>query len=421
MTGRDGRRRVLHVNFSDYEGGAARAAFRLHAGLRKAGADSRMAVINRTLDDPDVVAPLGAAGIWRARINRRVERQLLAREKNSNLVAHSLALLPTGLGRWINASDADVVNLHWMGAGMISIGEIAAIRKPVVWTMHDMWPFSGAEHYENPFSPGRSACGYSTESREPGDNGPDLDRWTFRRKRKSWAGRTFHLASPSRWLAECAGRSVLFGSQTCRVLPNGIDMADYKPVERAAARRAFNLPQDKKLVLFGAMSSTADRRKGFHLLVPALRWLSEQNEYADRTEVVVFGASHSDADIALPAHFVGRIDDDERLSLLYSAADVFVAPSLQDNLPNTLVEAMACGTPCVAFRIGGMPDLIPDERCGQLIDPIDFKALGQGIAKTLQTDSAAARNACRANAARYDNVTAAQGYLDYYESILASR
>jgi glycosyltransferase involved in cell wall biosynthesis len=171
------------------------------------------------------------------------------------------------------------------------------------------------------------------------------------------------------------------------VIPNGLDPERYKPLERRFARELLKLPQDKQLILFGAMGSTSDRRKGFHLLQPALECLS-QSGWQAQTELVVFGASkpNSQPDFGLKAHYLGTLSDDISIALVYAAADVFVAPSVQDNLPNTVMEAIACGTPCVAFNIGGLPDMIEHQQNGYLARPYEKDDLANGIAWVLQDE-----------------------------------
>ena len=409
--------KVVHVCSHAHEGGAARAAYRIHLGQRKIGIDSRLAVIHKKLDDDSVVAPLGLTGRVRAVAGGKVEAAILARQRTANPVFHSLGLMSSGLGGWLNTSDADLINLHWVAGATLSIGEIAAIKKPIVWTMHDMWPFSGAEHYENLAGAQRANEAYAPGSRAATDKGPDLDAWTFGRKRRAWRGKTFHLITPSRWLADRAKQSTLFSRMPCRAISNGIDLGLYKPLDRREARRALNLPQDKLLVLFGAMSSTTDHRKGFHLLLPALQTLSRDPVSGPQTELLVFGARapRQPVDLGLPVHYLGQFSDDLSMVLLYSAADVFVAPSLQDNLPNTLVESLSCGTPCVAFDIGGMPDLVRDQACGQLAPAGDIEALAKAIAAVLARTGEQARADCRRSAeGRFADTDVAAQYLDYY-------
>lgn len=403
--------RVLHVNQSDHTGGAARAAHRLHLGMRRIGIDSRMAVIRRTGDDPHVHCPLGLRGRLVCGAHQRAAELLLRGQRSPEHPFRSLNLFPSGLATWINRSDADIVNLHWIGNETLSITEIAAIDRPIVWTMHDMWPFSGTEHYVDLTAP---------DDRGAGHGGLDLDRWIRRRKGRAWRNRTFHLASPSRWLADCALRSPLFSRMPCRVLPNGVDLTRFKPMDRDAARELLDLPSDRRFILFGALSSTSDRRKGFHFLQPALSWIAAAGR-ADGVEVLIFGASTPEEapDFGLPTRYLGHFSDDVSLSVLYSAADVFVAPSLQDNLPNTLVESLATGTPCVAFDIGGMADLVDHGHTGYLAQPFRVEDLATGINAVLQGDAAALRRACRQKAERcYGDTTAAARYLEYYQELL---
>jgi glycosyltransferase involved in cell wall biosynthesis len=206
------------------------------------------------------------------------------------------------------------------------------------------------------------------------------------------------------------------------VIPNGLDLQKYKPIERSLARKLLDLPQDKQLILFGAMKSTSDRRKGFHLLLPALQKLS-QSEWQKRLELVVFGASEplEPPDFGFKANYIGKLGDDISLSLLYAAADVFVAPSVQDNLPNTVMEALACGTPCVAFKIGGMPDMIEHEQNGYLAQPYEVEDLARGIAWVLEDRERYEKLCDRAREKAEEEFTLelqAQRYLSLYKELI---
>ncbi|WP_429051450.1 glycosyltransferase [Aeromonas veronii] len=372
--------RVLHICYSDLDGGAARAAFRLHQAQRSQGLDSHMLVINKCSDDPFVHTISGMRQL-RIKLASALSRLLLRCQKTPNPVHHSLNLFPSGLLREIDKLVPDVVNLHWLGGEMLSVGEIGRIRQPVVWTLHDMWAFSGAEHYDDDKPSQRYQMGYHRESRHEQHGGLDLDRWTYLRKQKAWAGKSFQIVTPSHWLADCVRQSTLFAGLPVSVVSNCIDHNVYRPLPRELARDALGLPQEKQLLLFGAMSSTSDPRKGYHLLIPALQKLKVEGK-AEQIELVVFGASRGDAEqvTGIKTHYMGRLHDDISLCLLYNAADIFVAPSLQDNLPNTLVESLACGTPCVAFDIGGMRDLISDFSMGEICSVTSSAALASGIA-----------------------------------------
>ena len=379
--------RVLHVNTSDKHGGAARAAHRIHLAQRQIGLDSHMLVLHSSDDEPYIHAFFPKGGKLVQHLRQTLSSRLMSRQHSpGNPTLHSLNRFGTGLADWINRSDFDVVNLHWIGSEMLSIEEIGRIQKPLFWTMHDMWPFCGAEHYDDLDHPGRYRLGYTSASRTPGHSGPDLDAKTWRRKQRAWANQRFNLISPSKWLAGCAGESVLFQHHPCTVIPNCLDTNVFKPIDRRLVRNILNLNPDKRYILFGAVSSTSDRRKGFHLLRAALQQLAAHHDIRRETELLVFGAHapHNPPDLGLHAHYLGHFHDDTSLALLYNAADMFVAPSLQDNLPNTVVESLACGTPCIAFAVGGMLDLITQDQTGVLIEPFNCEFLTQNIYKYLK-------------------------------------
>jgi glycosyltransferase involved in cell wall biosynthesis len=208
------------------------------------------------------------------------------------------------------------------------------------------------------------------------------------------------------------------------VIANGLDIQRYKPIEKSFARNLLGLPQNKQLILFGAMSSTSDRRKGFHLLLPALKKLSQGQMGQDRLELVVFGASQplEPPDFGFKTHYLGRLNDDISLALVYAAADIFVAPSTEDNLPNTVMEALACGIPCVAFKIGGMPDMIEHQQNGYLAHPYDIEDLAQGINWVLENTERYNQLCIQARQKVEQEFTLelqAEKYLELYSDILS--
>jgi glycosyltransferase involved in cell wall biosynthesis len=253
----------------------------------------------------------------------------------------------------------------------------------MVWTLHDMWPFTGGCHYDDGCGQFKDRCGKCPKLTS--DREYDLSRWVWARKNKHWNAVPLTIVSPSNWLADSAKRSSLFKNKTITVIPNGVDTTIYKPIEKRSARRILGLPETGRFILFGAMNSTSDFRKGFHLLLPALRALADA-DLSMNTELLVFGGTIADnaIDCGFPVRSLGFFQDDVSLALLYSAADVFVAPSLQENLANTVMEAMACGTPCVAFRVGGMPDMIDHMGTGYLCEPHSVEDLTYGIRWVLE-------------------------------------
>lgn len=358
-----------------------------------------MRVITQLLDDPTVVGgpPFGQNPIWR-RLQPRLVQLASRGFTTGNPTYHSQAWLDTGLGNELSQlyhqDQADLVHIHWLGASTISIEEIGRLPMPLVWTLHDQWAFCGAEHYTSPpslrgaFSTDeRFSVGYSPSSRPAYEAGPDLNRRTWLRKKRAWT-QPIQIVCPSRWMAECARRSALMGKWPITVIPYPIDLNVWAPYDKTVARALLGLPSDCPLVLFGALDGTADPRKGADLLFQALQHLHAQLHctHLETLQLVVFGQSRPSQvpNLGFPIHYIGRLHDDLSLRLLYAAADVFVIPSRQDNLPNTGLEAHACGSPVVAFRTGGLVDIVDHEITGALADPFDPVSLSQSIRWVLE-------------------------------------
>jgi len=416
--------RILHVNHSDGDGGAARAAYRIHRSLVGAGCDSCMRVIDQRSDDatvqggpPDRTGPIGRY------LRRRLAGLPLRGFSTANLIFHSAAWPDSGLGRELNATVADVLHLHWLGSGTLSVAEVGRLVKPVVWTLHDMWPFCGAEHYTVEAPDSRFRVGYRRDNVPPDERSKDLNRQTWARKRRHWL-RPMHIVCPSRWLADCARDSALFQGWPIEVIPNPIDLNVWRPIPKAVARAALGLEPTARLVLLGAPGGLSDPRKGGDLALQALGCLVAKP--AAPHGLLVFGQSMAAEHPVLPfpTRFLGCLQDDLSLVLAYSAADVFVVPSRQDNLPNTVVESQACGTPVVAFNIGGLADMVIHHENGWLARPFDIKDLAQGIAWVLGDESRrkALGRAARATAeARFAEAVVAEKYQALYRRVLEPR
>lgn len=412
--------KVLHVNTSDNEGGAGRAAYRIHSALRASGIDSHMLVLHKGTASDHVHKTPNPLRRAIHSVQWAISYRLMRLQRTpDNQEAHSLSLFGAGLTDWINSSDYDLVHLHWLGFEMMSISDLARLRKPIVWTMHDMWTFSGAEHYDDLVHQGRYKEIYSSSNRPENATGIDIDGWTWRRKKRAWRDVKFKLVGPSKWLARCCEESSLFEGQSCAVIPNCIDGNLFKPIDRRIARDVLALEADKIYILFGAISGISNRRKGFHVLREALDKLRSMVADPDKVRLLIMGADpplHEDG-FGLEAVYLGRLQDEVTIALAYSAADVFVAPSLLDNLPNTVLESMACGTPCVAFDIGGMPDLIVNDNCGTLVPPFDTTEFAKATAMHLRNTDAHDRRRQHADAmARWSYREVAGAYVELYAS-----
>ena len=370
--------KVLHLNHSDINGGAARAAYRIHHALRAAGVDSSMSVNVAASGDWTVQAPLPKWSHLLAPLRPQLISFLVNTLRTQNRILHSPAILPSKRLKEINACDADLVHLHWIAGEMLSIADIGRIKKPLLWTLHDMWAFCGAEHYA---FDDRWRQGYRRDNRPAHESGFDLNRWTWRRKLKHWR-RPLHIATPSRWLADCVRQSALMRDWPVSVAPNCIDTERWRPMEQSTARQLFGLPQAAPLLLFSAAGGVAAHHKGFDLLVAALARLGQE---IPQLQLVISGQhpARQPPDLGLPIHYVGSLHDDLSLCALYNAVDVVATPSRLDNFPNVAVEAHACGAPVVAFAVCGLLDIVEHQGSGYLAKPFDVDDLAAGIKWTL--------------------------------------
>lgn len=378
---------ILFLNAWDKEGGAARAALRLLKGMQNEGIDTRMLVKKKNVPDPSIIGPRTRTDRIMAYIRPIMENYCIKRYPGWNGITFSPALFPDRLLHQASAVNPDIVHLHWVGDGFLKVETLSGFKQPLVWTLHDSWPFTGGCHIPFDCTRYRQSCGACPALGS--SRGNDLSRKLWRRKQRSWKDLNLTMVAPSRWLAECARSSPLFHDTRIEVIPNGLDLQSYRPVDMHIAREALSLPQDKRLILFGGMHIIRDRNKGFDLLKAALLELVASG-WGSSAELLVFGSSGPEqvgqSDLGMKANYLGWLYDDISIALLYAAADVFVVPSIQENLPNTIMEAMACGTPCVAFNQGGVPDLIEHELNGYLAAPFDTNDLARGIAWVVEDE-----------------------------------
>jgi len=375
--------KVLQLSTSDINGGAARAAYRLHQGLQSIGVTSQMLVQSKSSHDEAVAAPNTNLSEGIAKTKVTFDHLPLKIYPQRQGTTFSPQWVPDTVISRVAQLAPDIINPHWINQGFVQIETLAKLKRPLVWTLHDMWAFTGGCHYNQDCERYTASCGACPQLGSNKDW--DLSRWVWQRKTKAWKDLNLTIVCPSSWLAECARTSSLFKDVRVEVIPYGLDTGKYKPLNRQVARELLHLPQDKQLVLFGALKATSDKRKGFHLLQPALQDLSKSG-WQEGLELVIFGSSAPEKplDLGFKTHYLGTLSDDLSLALVYSAADIFVLPSTQDNLPNTVLEAIACGTPCVAFNIGGMPDMIEHQKNGYLAQPYKIEDLAQGIAWVLE-------------------------------------
>jgi glycosyltransferase involved in cell wall biosynthesis len=416
--------KILHLSTYDTATGAAFAAYRLHQGLQRININSQMLVRTKKLvDDKTVVAPqtILEKGFAKAAgtLDTLPPRFYPQRDRTS----FSTQWFPDRTIPRVARINPDLLNFHWIADNHLHIETIPKLHQPLVWTLHDMWAFTGGCHYDQNCGRYIDSCGACPQLKS--NKNFDLSCWIWQRKYKAWKGVSLTIVAPSRWLAKCASSSSLFKHLRVEVIPNALDTQKYKPINRQIVRKILNLPQNKQLILFGAMNAASDVRKGFHLLQPALQRLCQSGR-GDRVEIIIVGSSQPEnhIDLGFKTHYLGKLSGDTSLAQVYAAADVFVAPSLQDNLPNTVMEAIACGTPCVAFKIGGMPDMIEHQKNGYLVQPFEVEDLAKGIAWVLEDRERHQKLGDRAREKAEQEFTLelqARRYASLYTEILAKR
>jgi glycosyltransferase involved in cell wall biosynthesis len=330
-------------------------------------------------------------------------------------------LLPDKVPAEVAEINPDLIHLHWLGAGFLGVETLGKLTRPIVWTMHDSWPFTGGCHVPFDCQKYRQSCGGCPilgSSRER-----DLSRWNWKRKEKAWHGLNLTMVAPSRWLADCAQSSSLFHDVRVEVIPNGLNTEVFHPMDKEHARQVLGLPKGGKIILFGAVRVTSDPNKGFHLLQPALKALGKKS--SDML-AVFFGASDIAElpDLGMPVVSLGKILDEQRLAAIYSAADVFVVPSIQEAFCQTATEAMACGVPVVAFGATGLLDIVKHRECGYLAQPYDVDDLSRGILWVLEDEERRmqlSRRARQRAESEFNLDRMAERYLALYREVLVKK
>ena len=409
----------VHISNGDIQGGAARAAYRIHRCLTEAGSNSQMLVRNKASDDWRVKTPAGKLSKQFGRLRSPAGKAVSALQRRSGPGGpRNSAWLRTRLSEQIHASEADVINLHWIAAETLSVGDIMRMKRPVIWTMHDMWPLCGLEHYAPENADARWRQGYKFSNRPNCVQGFDMDRHMWRAKSRLQT-RQLTLVSPSRWLADCARASAQFSKTPIEVVGHPLDLSVFRPLERAFCRNALQIPQEEKIILFGAIGGGTDPRKGFDLLQDALRLAYPGS--VENTTCAVFGqcAPKTLPDLPIPVRWLGRFSDDLTLAMAYSAADVMVVPSRQEAFGLTAAEAAACGCPVVAFDGTGVADIVSHRKTGFLARPFDAGDLAAGLSWVLEDDNRR-NNLAAASRLRSKSLWSYGSIASRYQDIYAS-
>jgi len=418
--------RILHITFHSTRGGATRSMLRLHRGLQAVGEDSRLLVREgETGPDCDRFDPEFPES---ARLNEQLFGYFLQHrgiEANRSGLSNTVFTLPYpgyDLSGHPAVAATDIINLHWPSyvLSAVTLKRLLELGKPVFWTIHDQWAYTGGCHYASGCVRYEQSC---SDCPQLEGEFPRLAAAILRERKRQLAGHTLHLVGPSRWIVDGARRSSLLRGQPIHHIPYGIETDVFHPEDAARARASFGLPPDAFVLLFGADHLT-EKRKGWHHLHAALELVVAK--LGDRLPIhlAFFGNPPDElADLPVPLHELGYIRDDQKLRMAYNAADLFLLPSLEDNQPNTVMEAMACGTPVAGFEVGALPEMIVDSESGYLAPTGDAKALGKAIIRCATTPKAqpgiraAARKTIETH---YPLKTQAERYLELYREAMAS-
>ncbi len=417
--------RVLLVNTSEKTGGAAVAANRLMEALNNNGVKAKLLVRDKITDNITVVGL--KQSIWRQLpfLWERFVVFLHTHLSKHHLFDIDIANAGIDITRMREFQEADVIHLHWINQGMLSLKNIRKIldsNKAVVWTMHDIWPASSICHYSRGCNYFKSHC-HHCQLLPGGGFDNDLSSKVWAAKKRILTDRNIQFVACSRWLEGEAKRSALLVGQNVTNIPNPIDTRVFTVNDKRESRMTAGLPLDKRIILFVSQKVT-DKRKGIEYFIDAIDKLVAKNpQMKDDTAIAILGGHAEDVaeQLPLPTFPIGYINDERKIVAVYNSADVFVLPSLEDNLPNTIMEAMACGVPCVAFKVGGIPEMIDHRRNGYVASVRDAADLAEGIEWVLapMRHEELSSEAVKKVNLRYSQHSVAMKYIEVYNQAIA--
>ncbi len=415
--------KILHLSISDTNGGAARAAYRLHFGLRQQRIESRMFVRDKSTDDESVIRYKYPSGLKKTYYKFRkdlIENDLIKYQtiRPTGFEVFSDDRTPLKIGFLNQLPDTDIYHLHWI-SGLVDLPSfIKSVKKPIVWTLHDMFPFTGGCHYNSGCEKYLHYCHHCPQLGSRIEK--DLSFQIWLRKFKAFSGfkNKVVIRADSHWLANEAKRSKLFKDLDIDTIHYGIETDEFIPREKLACRRALNIPVESRVIVFGA-PGVNNPRKGFMQLDNALEQVSKK--FPDLL-LLSFGAGKIHVNPGIPRLHLGNIANNHLLSVIYNCGDVFVIPSLQEAFGQTALEAMSCGIPVVGFNTGGIPDMIENDVTGYLAETGNISDLSEAIIRLLElkeSDYLKMANNCRGKVlAGFTISVQAEKYINIYKRLL---
>lgn len=371
--------KILHINHSDSFSGAGKAASRIHENLLKNKIDSTMLVrINHKLSKNTL-----SIGNSRSENIKMSIRELIEFKISNALTIDKNKLFSPSLLNNFKIDNShmferyDLVNLYWINGAFISPEQLKYFNKSIVWRLSDVWPFTGGCHYPGSCMNFVKSCGNCPQLRFKSSK--DISYKLWKRKKSSWEGLDINVVAPSRWIEKLAKKSNLFCNYKIKMIHTGIDLKIFKPSNKIKIKSKFKLPLDEFLIFFGATDFINDKRKGFNNFCEELKILSE-NKMSKKITVVFFGNKNKvSLDLPLKSKIFRFIDGENNVAEFLNCADIMVVPSLEDNLPNIALEAMACGVPLIGYNVCGLPDIIKSGWNGELIQPKSKGKIAEAI------------------------------------------
>lgn len=417
--------KVVILSSSDSSGGAAIASYRLHQALLKSGIDSNMLVRHKRKTDNTIQAINQYNYYTDKEVHPRfaIEKMLFVPYEKSKKERFTFSTNQFGfeVSKHPLVQNADIIHLHWINNSYISLSgltKLLSLNKPVVWTLHDMWPFTGGCHYSGDCLNYQSKCNYCPQIKNPSAN--DLSARIFEKKEAIYKNKDITAISCSKWLAEIANNSSLFKNFNITDIANPIDQTVFYPFDKLKARRELNLKEGKIYLLFAA-GNIFDERKGIRYLIEALEILSLSNDIVNNLELLVMGkADHNfEKYFSIPVNYLGQVSGNENLCRIFNAADAFLLPSQQDNLPNTIMESLACGTPVIAFKTGGIPEMVEHKTTGYLAEEKSPSSLADGINWLVKFNNKGIQKTCIDFVTNnYSEKLISEKYIQVYKKLL---
>ena len=406
--------KILIVSATDIQGGAGKAAYRLHKSLLQFNIDSTMLVQRKKSLDHSVIGPSSKIQKLISKLRPSIDNLPVKLYRRKTDTMFSVLWLPfSSIVSKINKINPDIVHIHWIGSGMLNIDNISKIKAPIVWSLHDMWLLTGGCHYDEGCSRYTKNCGYCKVLSSKVDN--DLSRKVFNNKSRVFSKiERMYVVATSRWTYDCSRKSSLLKSRKHFILPNPINTNFYVSHNKKISREKIGLPQGPKLILF--VANPNDKRKGFGDLVSAIT----NSKYSEIECVVLGNKNPSITNSDFKIHYLGHVNDENSMIDIYNSADVLVAPSLQETFGLNAAESMACGTPVVATRNTGLADIVNHKVNGYLVNPNDIVDLKNGIEWVLKSKNynQLCQNARDKVMREFDSVVISKKYIKLYKDIL---